>query len=116
LHEKDDVRIPVLKLENTTDFVPLLGSVRYFGSGAPWKLYKAEQRLKFALTEKGAKLRVKVEMEGFGKSPPPPPPMMPRFFHYDRPFFVFLWRDGAEWPYFGAWVGNGAPMEEFKEP
>jgi hypothetical protein len=113
LHEKDDVRIPVLKLENTTDFVPLLGSVRYFESGVPWKLYKAEQRLKFALTEKGAKLRVKVEMdmEPFGEAP-----MMPRFFHYDRPFFVFLWRDGAEWPYFGAWVGNGAPMEEFKEP
>ena len=30
-------------------------------------------------------------------------------------FFVFLWRDGAEWPYFGAWIGNGTPMEEFKE-
>ena len=119
LHERDDVRIPVLKLENTTDFVSLLRSGRYFGrAGDPWQLYKAEQRLKFALTEKGAKLRVEVEigMEPFGNSPPPPPPMIPRFFHYDRPFFVFLWRDGAEWPYFGMWVGNGAPMDEFKEP
>ncbi len=117
LHDKDDVRIPVLKLENTTDFVPLLSSGRYFGrAGDPWQLYKAEQRLKFTLTEKGAKLRVEVEMgmEPFG-APPPPPPMIPRFFHYDRPFFVFLWRDGAEWPYFGAWIGNGAPMEEFKK-
>jgi len=116
LHEKDDVRIPVLKLANTTDFVPLLGSERYFENGGPWKLYKAEQRLKFQLTEKGAKLRVEVAtgIDAFGE-PPPPPPMTPRFFHYDRPFFVFLWRDGAEWPYFGAWIGNGTPMEAYKE-
>ena len=116
LHEKDDVRIPMLKLENTTDFVPFLNSDRYFESGGPWRLYKAEQRLKFQLTEKGAKLHVEVEMgmEPFG-APQAPPTMIPRFFHYDRPFFVFLWRNGAEWPYFGAWIGNGAPMEEFKE-
>jgi hypothetical protein len=50
LHEMDDVRKPVLKLENTTDFVPLLSSNRYFGkAGDPWQLYKAEQRLKFTL-------------------------------------------------------------------
>ncbi len=117
LHEKDDVRIPVLKLANTTDFVPLLNSARYFGRGGdPWQLYKAEQRLNFELTEKGVKLRVEVEIgvEPFGE-PPPPPPMVPRFFHYDRPFFVFLWRNGAEWPYFGAWIANDTPMEEFKE-
>jgi hypothetical protein len=118
LHEKDDVRIPLLKLENTTDFVPLLSSGRYFGKGGdPWLISKAEQRLKFTLTEKGAKLRAVVQTgaDPFGE-PPAPPPMIPRFFHYDRPFFVFLWRDGAEWPYFGAWIADGASMEEFKNP
>lgn len=117
LHENDDVRIPALKLTNTTDFVPLLGSKRYFGKpGDPWGLHKVEQRLKFELTEKGAKLQVKAGMNAdpFG-APPPPPPMIPRTFHYDRPFFVFLWRTGAEWPYFGAWIGNREPMEEFKK-
>lgn len=117
LHETDDVRIPVLKLENTTDFVPDLQSFRYFKGGPPWIIYKAEQRLKFELTEKGTKLRVEVElgMEAFGE-PPPKPKMVLRFFHYDRPFFVFLWRDGAEWPYFGAWIGNDSAMETFKVP
>jgi len=117
LHEEDDVRIPVLKMENTTDFAPLLSSSRYFESGVPWRLYRAEQQLKFELTEKGAQLRVKVTniAEPFG-APPPPPPMTPRDFHFDRPFFIFLWRDDAEWPYFGAWIGNDAPMEEFTEP
>lgn len=116
LHRDDDVRIPVLELATTTDFIPLLSSARYFGgAGGPWRLFKAEQRLRFVLTEKGAKLRVEVELGlmPFGE-PPPPPPMIPRVFHYDRPFFVFLWRNGAEWPYFGAWIGNAEPMKEFK--
>jgi len=110
------MHLEVLKLVNTTDFGPLLSSNRFIGTaGDPWRLYKAEQRLKFELTEKGAKLRVEVEMgaEPFGE-PPAPPPMIPRNFYYDRPFFIFLWRGGAEWPYFGAWIGNGEPMDEFK--
>ncbi len=116
LHETDDVRIPVLKLENTTDFVPVLQGLRHFKSGPPWLISTAEQRLKFQLTEKGAKLRAEVEsgIDPFGE-PPPKPKMVPRFFHYDRPFFVFLWRDGAEWPYFGAWIGNDASMEPYKK-
>ncbi len=116
LHENDDLRIPVLKLDNTTDFVPLLKSRRYFkDEGLPWILFKAEQRLKFELTEKGAKLRVEVEMgmDPFGE-PQQLPQIIPRFFHYDRPFFVFLWRDQAEWPYFGAWIGDSSALEEFK--
>jgi hypothetical protein len=118
LHENDDLRIPILKLENTTDFVPLLQSLRHFKEGGlPWILSKAEQRLKFELTEKGAKLRVEVEMvaDPFGE-PPPPPQMIPRIFHYDRPFFVFLWRDQADWPYFGAWIGDPSALEEFTAP
>jgi hypothetical protein len=43
-----------------------------------------------------------------------PPPVVPRDFHYDRPFFVFLWREGAEWPYVGAWVGDDAGMESWQ--
>lgn len=114
LHENDDVRIPVLSLENKMDFVPQLAGLHYFKSGPPWQIYKAEQRTKFQLTEKGAKVRVEVELgiDPFGV-PPPKPVMTPRFFHYDRPFFVFLWRDGAEWPYFGAWIGNDAAMQAF---
>lgn len=114
LHENDDVRIPVLKLENTTDFVPHLQGLRYYKSGPPWEIYKAEQRTNFQLSEKGSKVRVEVEIVAVPVSEPPPKPIMnPRVFHYDRPFFVFLWRDGAEWPYFGAWIGNDAAMRKF---
>ncbi len=40
------------------------------------------------------------------------PPMVPRHFIYGRPFFAFLWRDGAEWPYFGVWNGNDTALEK----
>ena len=115
LHRNDDVRIPYLKFHNKTNFAPLLQGGRYYGAeGDPWRIYHADQRLDFELTEKGARVRVYAEAgaEPFG-DPPPPPPTIPRKFHYDRPFFVFLWRDKAEWPYFGAWIGNAAAMEKF---
>lgn len=78
-------------------------------------LGKAEQRVDFELTEKGAQLRVVVEhnLDPFGE-PPPPPPMVPRKFVFDRPFFVFLWRDNADWPYFGAWIGDDSALEKFR--
>lgn len=117
LHTNDDVRIPYVKFHNKTNFAPLLKAGRFYGGPSdPWKIYHAEQRLDFELTEKGAKVRVYAEAgaQPFGE-PPPPPPTVPRKFHYDRPFFVFLWRDKAEWPYFGAWIGNAAAMEMFKK-
>ena len=37
----------------------------------------------------------------------------PRRFVFDRPFFIFLWRDKAEWPYFGAWIGDSSALVPF---
>lgn len=118
LHRGDDVRIPVLRLECVADFAGQLGSKRQFKEGLPWEVHKAEQRLEFELTEKGARVRAVVESDiapfGDPEEPPRPPPVVPRDFHYDRPFFVFLWREGAEWPYVGAWVGDDAALERWK--
>jgi hypothetical protein len=117
LHALDDVRIPVLKLESNYDFRPQLDSTRSFGkAGDPWRIFMAKQLVKFQLTEKGAKIRVKVEtgVEPFGGAPPSSR-IEPRRFHYDRPFFVFLWRKGAGWPYFGVWIGDASAMERFEK-
>jgi len=43
----------------------------------------------------------------------PQPRGHPRQFIYDHPFFVFLWRDGAAWPYFGAWIGDASALKAF---
>ncbi len=71
------------------------------------------QRTRFKLHEKGAEVRV----EAINRAEPyageiKMPPMVPRHFIYGRPFFAFLWRDGAEWPYFGVWNGNDTALEK----
>jgi len=109
LHANDDLRIPVLEFDAVADFLPDLSSEFYFdGDIRPWMFYKAVQQVEFRLDESGAKVRATVEagMEPLGE----PPPMTPRAFHFNRPFFVFLWRDGADWPYFGAWIGDASGM------
>jgi hypothetical protein len=113
LHEKDVVQVPYLKFDAVADFTPQLqGSRTFKGIDVPWQITKAEQRTRFELHEKGARVEVTVEGgdDPFG-GPPEPPRLVPRAFIYDRPFFVFLWRDKADWPYFGAWIGDASAME-----
>lgn len=111
LHEDDELRVPYVDLEAVRDFAPDLDSLRHHrGQELPRRIARAEQRVKFRLHERGARARAEVSLEdpfadGFRV------PMHPRRFIHDGPFFVFLWRDGAEWPYFGAWIGDASSME-----
>jgi len=114
LHSGDEIRIPYIDLKTTGDLSSKLSGTRVFGKN-PWVIIRAEQMTRFQLHEKGARVRVEVSIEadpfadGGG-----PPPNIPRRFIYDRPFFVFLWRDNAEWPYFGAWIGDHSALKPFK--
>lgn len=113
LHESDEVRIPYVSLDSQADLTPLLRGTRAPKNREPWIVTRAEQVTKFQLHEKGARVRVEVSMEAepFALASPP---VIPRKFIYDRPFFVFLWKDGAEWPYFGSWIGDASVLEKFK--
>ncbi len=112
LHEHDEIQVPYLKLESATDFASLLQSERFYkDQPLPRRIQKAELKVRFDLHEKGARVEATVEgMDPFagGKE------VHPRHFLYDRPFFVFLWRDKAEWPYFGAWIGDASCLEPWK--
>lgn len=112
LHETDEVQVPYVSLNSIADLTSKLGGVRTYGN-KPWIIGRAEQRTRFELHEKGARVRVEDSLEAFGDAPAKP---SPRRFIYDRPFFVFLWRDGAEWPYFGAWIGDTSALKGFTNP
>lgn len=116
LHSRDVVQIPYVALEGKADFLPRLGSLRsYANQPVPRVISRAEQLTRFNLHERGAEVRVEASgmSEPFG-SDPESPPVHPRDFIYDRPFFVFLWRERAEWPYFGAWVGDASALKPFQ--
>lgn len=112
-HERDQLRVPLVSFEARSDFRGDLKGLRiYPGVEQPYVIAEAWQDVDFRLHEKGAEVRVEagVGMDPFG-SPPKPPEAFPRDFSFDRPFFAMLWRDGAKWPYFAAWVGGREAME-----
>jgi hypothetical protein len=114
LHKRDEIQVPYLKLETSHDFTNDLHSRRFYkGQPLPREITRAEQRVKFELHERGARVRAEVSLDDPLAGGRPEPPVHPRRFIYDAPFFVFLWRDGAEWPYFGSWVGDTSAMKAF---
>ena len=115
LHAGDKMQVPYLSLDVVENLAGSLQGGRFYGNaGDPWRIRRAEQVTKFELFEKGARVRVEtsIELDPFAGNFGPEP--VPRNFIYDRPFFVFLWRDGAEWPYFGAWIGDASALRKFE--
>jgi len=114
LHRLDEIQVPYVKLDAKQDFTSDLSSLRFYkGEPEPRQISRAEQRVEFELHERGARARATVSMDDPFASAPAEPPVYPRRFLYDAPFFVFLWRDGAEWPYLGTWVGDTSAMKRF---
>ncbi len=115
LHRMDVVKVPYVTVDADTDFTEKLkGTLHYTGEALPWRVAKAFQVTKFELFEEGARVRVEtgIGLESFG-TPPKPPPVIPRSFVCDEPFYVFLWRGGADWPYLATWVGGGDCLTTF---
>jgi len=115
LHREDVVKIPYVTVDMATDFAPQLrGDLHFAGEPLPWRVANAFQQTRFELFEAGASVRIDagVGLEPFGP-PPKPRPVVPRSFVCDRPFFVFLWREDAAWPYLAAWVDGGECLKPF---
>ena len=113
-HESDLIQIPYVSLDVRESLVNRLQGLRFHENTMPMKITTAEQRTRFKLHEKGAEVRVEVTLAGPFGGAPDAPVMVPRHFVYNRPFFAFLWRDGAEWPYFGVWVGDDSALEKVR--
>lgn len=119
LHKNDTVKIPYLTLNANTFFTSQLKGARFYaGENQPWQIAQAYQITNFELFEKGARIRVETRVDDgpFGGPPPPPPrrvTYVPRNFVCDEPFFVFVWREGAPWPYFSAWIDGDAALNTF---
>ncbi len=112
LHGEDRLAIPYLDLDVRTDFTQQLsGSLRYAGDPKPWRIARAIQLTHFTLSENGAQVRVDLSTaaDPFGDKPK----LIPRRLVCDRPFFVFMWKTGAEWPYFAAWIDGGDCLTPF---
>ncbi len=109
LGDQDEVRIPYLNLRSESDLTSYFTGTIRFEKTEPASRFQARQLTLFKLHEKGAEVRVEASADPFAGGPPEP-----RHFIYDRPFFVFMTRKDAAWPYFGAWIATTDGMEPFK--
>jgi hypothetical protein len=110
LHDEDDVRVPHVSLDADADLTSKLQGNRLYAKSS-WLIGRAEQLTRFQLHEKGARVRVEASIECIPFGEVEGPRIVHRRFIYGRPFFVFLWRDHAEWPYFGAWIGDASALD-----
>jgi hypothetical protein len=112
LHRNDVVKIPYITIDADTDFTEQLrGSLHYAGESLPWRVVQAFQVTKFELFEEGARVRIDT---GIGDEPfGVPSPVTPRTFVCNRPFYMYLWRAGAAWPYLATWIDGGDCLTPF---
>lgn len=117
LHKNDVVKIPYLSFTQIASFVSQLkGSLHYKGHQRPYRIVEAKQITNFDLNEKGAKVRIKTVTgaDPFGEAPPEKKiKFESRKFICDAPFFAFLWREKAAYPYFAAWVDGPDFLQKF---
>lgn len=105
----EDVRVPILSLNSLNNYKNELSGLIDFQNRQQMEINQASQAIQFKLDESGASVRSKTDIGAvpFGELPKP---KSPRSFVYDRPFYVFLWRNDAAWPYYGAWIGDASGM------
>lgn len=116
LHADDEVRIPYVSFDVVSEMKDHFQGIRWYeGSPVPWTISRAEQKTKFELHEKGARVRMEtsIQLDAFGGKDEFP--NVPRKFLFDRPFYIFLWRDKAEWPYLAVWVGDVSVLQAMEE-
>ncbi|MDF1755980.1 MAG: hypothetical protein P1U89_24545 [Verrucomicrobiales bacterium] len=113
LREKDVVKIPHVDFSVEENLTERLNSWRNTPGSGPRRVSFASQSIAFQMNEKGAKVVSHTEIaEPFGA----PPKIVPRHFIYDRPFYIFLWRKEATFPYFACYVNSVDLLQTTQTP
>lgn len=110
LNDDDEVLVPKFAFNIENEFDSIIGNLFKAGN-LEYIVEKVYQRNAFLLDENGAEIESEALVQVSEGSAPPEDLPTPKIMHYDRPFYVFLQRKDAEWPYFGMWVGNRELMD-----
>lgn len=110
LLEDEVIRIPHISLNHSADFSSLLQSTRRStGDAPPITIPRAQQHIVLDVVSESvpSSPSTTVVTDPFATAQLPEP----RIFDFDQPFFVFLWREKAEWPYLAIWLGDTSAMQ-----
>jgi len=105
IHDRDELRAPEMLLQRDEDMVNLFaGDLHFKGVAGTARISQATSTMKLAVDATGVRFQATVAIQDpFVPAKPAP---FPRKFWFDQPFFLFLWRDGAVWPYAAVWFGD----------
>lgn len=102
----DEVRIPVISFHLISDIKELIGK-DFFVQDSAHLIIEAWQRNAFVLNENGAKVESESEMtEEAMEEPAEAEQPSPKYFHFNKPFYIFLKRTDADYPYFSLYISN----------
>jgi len=107
LHESDDLRIPEIELKRDADLRDsFAGLYAVKAPGTPWFVSQAKSMVSLRVDATGVKFKASASMQMVPLAAAEKQQPVPRRFWFDRPFYLFLWREKAEWPYAAVWFGN----------
>jgi hypothetical protein len=106
LNADDELLIPVINFRALKDYSELEG-VKFSSKYAP--ITNAQQEINFNFDEKGV-----VMESSFAVVDSIGPPTKPKYIHFSKPFYLFIKRTDADYPYFNLWIDNNGILEEEK--
>ena len=107
LHRTDELRIPEISLSAYDDFSDeFKGTLWFKSSKQPQQISQAATEVMLKVDGAGVKFTASETYQGVDPFAVQTVDPVPRRFWFDRPFFAFLWRDGAEWPHAAVWFGS----------
>jgi len=108
---RDEVRIPVVSFHLKSKIQELIGNF-FIAENIPHEILDVWQRNAFVLNENGAKAESEGEIteetaaaEEEEEEPEEEKPY-PKYFHFNKPFYIFLKRRDADYPYFAVYITN----------
>lgn len=105
---KDKILIPMIKLDLESNY-PNISNEQIYADSKPFMISSVEQKVKFELNNKGAKVESQVEFMGKWNCAP----MEPKRLIFDKPFIVYLRRKTSNTPYFVAYISNIKFLEDY---
>lgn len=113
-------KIPYLNINETIKYDNELADKpikdkNYESNGKTWVIDKTLQTIKFAMDNKGAKLKSEAAMSVAKTSLDPEAKIiLDNYYYFDRPFVIFLKEKGKDKPYFAARINDGKYLVKSK--
>ena len=105
-----EIKIPIIELDWTTNHPEIENRILEKSPFDFWHIIEIDEGLNFSLTNTGAKLEAYHKLEGVWNCVVPE---QPHKIIFDKPFMIFLKKEGISTPYFAAYIADPTFLRPF---